>query len=120
MKIFTIYLIGVALSAVIGILLCVLFKDGLKSFLEVLFPEAVVQKFWTRMINIIVVLASISGSMANTFPENAIEDKLVLLWAVMDQFEGTLFRLLWTLLVLFTILLFGWAIALQKDKNKKK
>ncbi len=120
MKIFTIYLAGVALSAFFGILLCILFKGGLKTFLEGLFPEAVVHKFWTRMINIIIILASISGSIANTYPENAGEDKLVLVWAVMDQFEGMLFRLLWTLLILFTILLFGWAIAFQKDAKKKK
>lgn len=119
MKIFTIYLIGVALSAFFGILLCVLFSGGLKTFLEGLFPEAVVQKFWTRMINVIIVLASISGSMTNTYPENAGEDKLVLAWAIMDQFEGMLFRLLWTLLILFTILLFGWAISSLKDASKK-
>jgi hypothetical protein len=120
MKIFTIYLIGVSLSAVIGILLCALFSGGLKTFLEGLFPEAVVQKFWARMINIIIVLASISGSMTNTYPENAGDDKLVLVWAIMDQFEGMLFRLLWTLLILFTILLFGWAITTLKDAKKKK
>jgi hypothetical protein len=121
MEIFNIYLIVAAASILLGILLCLVFKGGLKSFLSSLFSESPVQKFWARAIYSVIILASISGALANTYPEKALDDRLVLTWAVMDQLEGILFRLLWTFLVLFSVLLIGWAISgVKKGDSKKK
>lgn len=114
MEIFNIYLLVTAFSAVLGILLCIIFKGGLKSFLSSLFSESLVQKFWARAIYSVIILSSISGALANTYPEKSADDRLVLIWAVMDQLEGILFRLLWTFLVLFSVLLIGWAINSMK------
>lgn len=121
MEVFNIYLIVAAASLLLGVLLCLVFRGGFKSFLGSLFAEAPVQKFWARAIYSVIILASISGALANTYPEKAIDDRLVLTWAMMDQVEGILFRLLWTFLVLFTVMLIGWAISgVKKGDSKKK
>jgi hypothetical protein len=114
MKIFYIYLAVAAISVVFGILLCIIFRGGLKSFISTLFSESQVQKFWAKIIYAVVMLASVSGALSNTYPESAKEDQLILTWAVMDQLEAMLFRLLWVFLILFTVFLVGWAVGAKK------
>ena len=114
MNIFYIYLTVAGISAAFGILLCIIFRGGLKSFIGTLFSESQVQKFWAKIIYAVVMLASVSGALSNTYPENAKEDQLVLIWAVMDQIEAVLFRLLWVFLILFSVFLIGWAIGVKK------
>ncbi|MBN1572320.1 MAG: hypothetical protein JW984_03895 [Deltaproteobacteria bacterium] len=114
MNIFNIYLTVAALSALFGILLCLIFRGGLKSFIGTLFSESQVQKFWARIVYTVIILSSVSGALSNTYPESAKEDKLVLVWAVVDQLEAMLFRLLWVFLILFSVFLIGWAIGAKK------
>lgn len=114
MNIFCIYLTVAAISLVLGILLCLIFKGGLKSFISTLFSESQVQKFWAKIVYTVVMLASVSGALSNTYPESAKEDQLILIWSVVDQVEAMLFRLLWVFLILFSVFLIGWAIGAKK------
>ncbi len=114
MNIFCIYLTVAAISVILGILLCIIFRGGLKSFIGTLFSESQVQKFWAKIIYTVVMLASVSGALSETYPESAKQDQLVLVWAVVDQLEAMLFRLLWVFLILFSALLIGWAIGAKK------
>ncbi len=105
MKILTYYLLGVAVSGLFGIILCVIFRSGLRSFFAGIFKEETARKFWAKITYTIILLSSISGAMAKTYPEGAADDTLIMLWGFMDQIEGMGFRLLWTLLVVFSILI---------------
>jgi hypothetical protein len=114
MQILTYYFLGVAVSGLLGIVLCVIFRSGLKSFFSGIFKEDTAKKFWARITYTIILLSSISGAMANTYPEEAANDPLIMLWGFMDQMEGMGFRLLWTLLVIFSVLILAHVLHPKK------
>ena len=110
MQLLNYYLIGTGAAALFGIVIAVLFRSGLSSFLTTLFPDAAVRRLWSRVIYTVIMLAAISGAMASTYPEEAKTDRLVMFWGLMNQLEGMGFRLLWTLLVIFSALLLSHTI----------
>jgi hypothetical protein len=105
MQLINYYLIGTGAAALFGIVIALLLRSGLSSFLTTLFADAQVKRFWSRVIYTVIMLASVSGAMASTYPEEAKTDRLVMFWSMMNQLEGMGFRLLWTLLIVFAALL---------------
>ena len=114
MKILTYYLVGLAASGLFGVFLCIIFRLGLKSFFSGIFKEEAAKKFWARITYTIILLSSISGAMAKTYPEEAANDTLIMLWGFMDQMEGMGFRLLWTLLIIFSVLILAHVLSPKK------
>jgi len=110
MDILRLYLIGVGVAAVFGIVIVLLLKTGLASLLKTMFPEAAVQKFWSRLFYTVVMLASLSGAMSAAYPDEAKTDRLIRIWSLMNQWEAMGFRLLWTLLVILAVFLLAYAL----------
>ena len=110
MELLRFYLMGTAAAALFGIIIAVLFRPGLSSFLISLFPDAAVKRLWSRVIYTVIMLAAVSGAMVSTYPEEAKTDRLIMFWSLMNQVEGMGFRLLWTLLVVFSALLLAHTI----------
>jgi len=109
MDILCLYLIGVAVAAVFGIVIVLLLKSGLASFIKTMFPETAVQKFWSRLVYTVIMLASLSGAMSSVYPDEAKTDRLIRIWSLMNQMEAMGFRLLWTLLVILSIFLLAYS-----------
>ncbi|MBN2225250.1 MAG: hypothetical protein JW765_11275 [Deltaproteobacteria bacterium] len=109
MDILHLYLIGVGVAAVFGVLIGLLLKSGLASLLKTMFPEAAVQKFWSRLVYTVVMLASLSGAMSAVYPDEAKTDRLIRIWSFMNQTEAMGFRLLWTLLVILSVFLLAYS-----------
>ena len=114
MKILTYYFLGVAVSGLFGTILCIIFRSGLRSFFTSIFKEETTKKFWAKITYTLILLSSISGAMAKTYPEDAANDKLIMLWGFMDQMEGMGFRLLWTLLIVFSVLMLAHVLYPKK------
>ncbi len=114
MDILRFYLIGVGVAAVLGVVIALLLASGLSSLLKAMFPEEAVRKFWSRLVYTVVMLASLSGAMSATYPDEAKTDQLVRIWSLMSQWEAMGFRLLWTLLVVLSVFLIGYALR-KKD-----
>jgi hypothetical protein len=110
MDILRFYVIGVAVAAVFGIVIALLLASGLSSLLKAMFPEAAVRKFWSRLVYVAVMLASMSGAMSASYPDEAKTDQLVRIWSLMNQWEAMGFRLLWTLLVVMSVFLLGYSL----------
>lgn len=110
MDILRFYLIGVGVAAVFGIVIALLLASGLSSLLKGMFTEAAVRRFWSRLVYIVVMLASLSGAMSASYPDEAKTDRLVRIWSLMNQWEAMGFRLLWTLLVVLSVFLLGYAL----------
>jgi hypothetical protein len=110
MELLRFYLLGAGAAVVLGIIVALLLRSGLSAFLTALFPDAPVRRFWSRIIYAVIMLSSISGAMAGTYPAEAKTDRLVLFWSLMNQVEGMGFRLLWTLLVVLSVLLLAYTL----------
>jgi hypothetical protein len=110
MDVFYLYLIGVGVAAVFGVVIALLLASGLSSLLKAMFPEAAVRRFWSRLVYVTVMLASLSGAMSVSYPDEAKTDRLVRIWSLMNQWEAMGFRLLWTLLVVFSVFLLAHAL----------
>ena len=108
------YFIGVAVSITFGIIICIIFRSGLQSFLTDIFPAEASKRFWSKVIYTLILLASISGAMANTYPDEAKNDKILMTWSFMNQMEGMGLRLLWTLLITTSILLLVYGLYQKK------
>jgi hypothetical protein len=114
MELLRLYLTGAGIALLFGIAIAVILRSGLSALLSSLFTEASVRRFWSRIIYTMILLASVSGAMSVTYPDEAKTDRLILIWSFMNQMEGMGFRLLWTLLILFSVLLFSYAFK-RKD-----
>jgi hypothetical protein len=109
MDILRLYLIGVGVAAVFGIVIALLLRSGLTSLVKAMFPDAAIQKFWSRLIYTVVMLASLSGAMSAAYPDEAKTDRLIRIWSLMNQWEAMGFRLLWTLLVILSVFLLAYS-----------
>lgn len=107
MSILGYYLVGVGVAAAFGLIVCLLLGTGLSAVHRSMFPEAAVRRFWSRLVFTVIMLAALSGAMSATYPTEAATDRLVLIWSLMNQWEAMGLRLLWTLLVVFSVLLFA-------------
>jgi hypothetical protein len=114
MNLLIFYFVGVAVSLLFGVFLSLLFRKGLLSFLTVLFGEETQKKFWARVTYVLIFLSSISGALAQTYPQEAGGDRLVMIWSFMNQMEGMGLRVLWTLLVVFAVYLFAYAFSAKR------
>jgi hypothetical protein len=115
MDILCLYLIGVAVAAVFGIFIVLLLKSGLVSFIKTMFPEEAARKFWSRLVYTVVLLASLSGAMSVTYPDEAKTDRLIRIWTLMNQVEAMGFRLLWTMLVVLSVFLLAYSFTKKES-----
>jgi len=108
------YSIGLLASLVLGVFLAFFLNRGLSSLLSLIFPQDIIKKFWLRLINVIILLAAVSGALANTYPTEAGGDRLILIFSFMDQLEGMGIRLLVSSLVLASVLLIVFGFTSKK------
>ena len=110
MDILRLYLIGVGVAAVFGVLIAVLLGSGLSALLKGMFPDAPVRRFWSRLVYAVIMLASLSGAMSVSYPDEAKTDRLIRIWSLMNQWEAMGQRLLWTLLVVLAVFLLAYSL----------
>jgi len=110
MNILYLYLIGVGVAAAFGVAIALLLRPGLGSLLTAMFPNTAVGKFWSRLVYVVVMLASLSGAMSVSYPDEAKTDCLVRFWTLMNQWEAMGFRLLITLLVVLSVFLLAYSL----------
>ncbi len=74
-----------------------------------MFPEAAVQRFWSRLVYTVVMLAVAFRGHVGRYPDEAKTDRLIRIWSLMNQWEAMGFRLLWTLLVILSVFLLAYS-----------
>lgn len=107
MNVLLVYAAGLAVSLVAGIIIFSLLKPGISALSERLMDDPASRIFWKRTIGTVILLAVLSGALSVTYPEEAASDRLVMLFAFMDQMETMGLRLLITLLVVFSVMTVG-------------
>ena len=104
MNVLLVYAAGLGISLVAGICIFLLLKPGISALAERLMDDPASLTFWKRTIGTVIILATLSGALSVTYPEEAAGDRLIMLFAFMDQMESIGLRLLITLLVVFPVM----------------
>jgi hypothetical protein len=107
MNVLLIYAAGVGVSLIAGICIFLFLKPGIGALTERLTDDPAAGAFWKRTIGTVIILATVSGALAVTYPAEAADDRLIMLFAFMDQMETMGLRLLISLLVVFSIMTVG-------------
>jgi len=114
MNVLSVFAAGLAVSLIVGIIIFLLLKPGISALSERMTGDAASLAFWKRSIGTVIILAAVSGALAVSYPEEAASDRLVMLFAFMDQMEAMGLRLLITLLVVFSFMTLGVSIGKQR------
>jgi len=107
MNVLLVYAAGVGVSLIAGICIYLFLKPGIGALTERLADDPAAGAFWKRTICTVIILATVSGALSITYPEEAASDRLVMLFAFMDQMETMGLRLLISLLVVFSVMTIG-------------
>lgn len=113
-QILYVYGAGLAISVLIGLGFWSMIKRGLSSVLRDLFPHEEVWKFWERLIGLSIILVTVSNGIGFSYSENALTDKLLLLWSLMDHIQGPLEGILCVSLGAFVPLLFAYVLVVKR------
>ncbi|MBN1883219.1 MAG: hypothetical protein JW885_13715 [Deltaproteobacteria bacterium] len=115
MNVLLVFAAGLAVSLVVGISIILLLKSGINASTERLTDNPAAGTFWKRTIGTVIILAAVSGALSVAYPEEAASDRLIMLFAFMDQMETIGLRLLITLLVVFSVMTVGVSMGKHRD-----
>jgi len=115
MNVLLIFAAGLGVSLAAGIVILLLLKPGVSALSERLTDDPASISFWKRAIGAVIILATLSGAMSVTYPNEAAGDRLIMTFAFMNQMEAMGLRLLITLLVVFPVMTVCAVVGKQRD-----
>ena len=115
------YLVGILVSLVAGIVICFIIREGLHGFLFDIFGKENLVKFWSLIIKMSIIIASLAGGMSQTYDlEEAKGDWIILTWNFMNQLERFCTTMLVTFLVIFVFFLIAYIILVKRQQKVDK
>jgi hypothetical protein len=102
---FQVYLLTLAVSFAVTIVIILLIQPGLKKYFDNLSHDTEIAKFFLKITNIILLLGGISAALKNNYNTDDKANWLTLTWNSADQLKETLGNL-FLILMIFAIVFF--------------
>lgn len=105
-----VYLFSVALGVAAPLTVFWMLRAPLAVFLASIFRDAGIERFWMRVVLLVLFCGAFSVAIGFVPARDAAQDMVVLVWNLADQVQSILESLLWSMLGLFLPLLLSYTI----------
>jgi len=85
-------------------------QGPLRNFLEAIFANDAIERFWLRLVLLVILLNTFSAAVGYEPDKRVGEDFVVLVWNLADQIQSILQSLIAALFMLFIPLLLSYTI----------
>lgn len=107
---FQAYVISLFVGLAVPLFTYWLLRRPLRHFLQAIFENVAIERFWMRLVLLVILLSTFSAAVGYEPNDEVGEDFVVLVWNLADQTQSVLQSLVFALFMLFLPLLLSYTI----------